>query len=179
MLLFLDLQTPKRRKRNCGWVHSFVRTAPMSCEEISTDSLPTSGWSLRYGKKKQEQMNKCDVNAHAQARTKKKSKNGHASFLMWVHQGPPGFPTGPNTAEAVQRSRVSTGQELPTGLAPTQTRIWIHPRRWKGAVATEIPPDSTAFWLSLCPPVLLFSLLLSFCLTAFLRLKQADGPWDI
>lgn len=36
---------------------------------------------------------------------------------------PPGFPAGPNTAEAVQRSGVITGQELPTGLAPTQTRI--------------------------------------------------------
>lgn len=48
----LELQTPKRRKKRteCGWVHSYVWTAPMSCEEIPTDSLPSSGWSLRYGK---------------------------------------------------------------------------------------------------------------------------------
>lgn len=31
--------------------------------------------------------------------------------------GPPGPSAGPNTAEAVQRPGVRTGQELPTGLA--------------------------------------------------------------
>lgn len=56
---------------------------------------------------------------------------------------PPGFPAGPNTVEAAQRSRVVTGQELPTGLAPTQTCLQIHQRQWEGPVQTQAPPDST------------------------------------
>lgn len=65
---------------------------------------------------------------------------------------PPGFPSGPNTAEAAQRSRVVTGQQLPTGLAPTQTCLQIHQREWEGPVQTQAPSDSM-FSGSCCAPL--------------------------
>lgn len=96
-----------------GWLQWAVKKDPQ------TRFLPQAeAYDLA---KMQEHMNKCDVNTHAQAQKKPKKRThilGDAS-----PQWPPGFPAGPNIAEAALRWRMSTGQELPTGLAPTQMCI--------------------------------------------------------
>lgn len=156
----LELQTPKRRKKRseCGWVHSYVWIAPMSCEEILTDLLPTSGWNLRYGKKCKNTW--INVTWMPTPRHKKTRILSDVSPPQ-----PPGFPRRTKHSwsgaafEGEYRSRTPnwSSSKLNTHLNP--------PKTVKGPVPTQIPPDSTAFWLSLCTSVLLFSPLLSICLT--------------
>lgn len=124
-------------------------------------------------------MHKRDARAHAQAHTCTKNKTSILSDAS--PKRPPGFPAGPNTVEAAQRSRVVTGQELPAGLAPTQTWGvgWWGGGGVGGGQAKHEPHLIPRFQAPVVPLCVATRPLLSFCDNVSLERKQVDRLWGV